>query len=233
MSLSCSTFSDSRYFLEPTVPSSSAPQNANRTAFFTCGAEPSCVAVSRTAATPEPLSLMPGPSGTLSRWAPTTTTSCGGSGLGLGDHVAGVDGLGVGLDHDPGRAGLGAQPGAVGLGHPDRRDLDVGVLTEGGAHVLLVDVVGDDHRDPAQLGDDRLLVREGAAAAVDQHHRAAHRQPVVVGRCAARGLVGGCGDQRSADPLGRGAEAELDGAGLDGRRRRRSSPSCRSGRSGW
>ena len=61
------------------------------------------------------------------------------------------------------------------------------------------------------------LVREGAAAAVDQHHRAAHRQPVVVGGGAARGLVGGCGDQRSADPLGRGAEAELQGSGLHDR----------------
>src|SRR6201999_836268 len=36
---------------------------------------PNCKAVSRTAATPDPLSLMPGPSGTLSRWAPAITTS--------------------------------------------------------------------------------------------------------------------------------------------------------------
>ena len=63
------------YFVEPTVPNSSAPQSAKRTAFFTSGELPSCTAVSSTAATPEPLSLMPGPSGTLSRCAPTTTTS--------------------------------------------------------------------------------------------------------------------------------------------------------------
>ena len=41
----------------------------------TSGDGPICNAVSNTAATPEPLSLMPGPSGTLSRCAPAITTS--------------------------------------------------------------------------------------------------------------------------------------------------------------
>ena len=75
MSLSCSTFNVSRYLRDPTMPISSAPHSAKRTACLTAGALPSCTAVSSTAATPEPLSLMPGPSGTLSRWAPTMTTS--------------------------------------------------------------------------------------------------------------------------------------------------------------
>ncbi|SKT85682.1 Uncharacterised protein [Mycobacteroides abscessus subsp. abscessus] len=61
--------------MEPISPSSSAPQNANRTAFFTSGLGPSCSAVSSTAAVPVPLSLIPGPSGTLSRCAPAMTTS--------------------------------------------------------------------------------------------------------------------------------------------------------------
>ncbi len=60
--------------MEPISPSSSAPQNANRTALLTSGLSPSCTAVSSAAATPDPLSLMPGPSGTESRCAPTITT---------------------------------------------------------------------------------------------------------------------------------------------------------------
>ncbi len=76
MSLSASTSRVLMYSSEPTRPSSSAPQKANRTAFLTCGELPSCTAVSSMAATPEPLSLMPGPSGTLSRCAPVMTTSC-------------------------------------------------------------------------------------------------------------------------------------------------------------
>ena len=62
------------YFLEPTIPISSAPQKPNRTALVTGGALPSSTAVSSTAAIPDPLSLMPGPSRTLSRCPPTITT---------------------------------------------------------------------------------------------------------------------------------------------------------------
>ena len=67
MSLSASTSRVLMYSSEPTRPSSSAPQKANLTAFLTGGELPSWTAVSRMAAAPEPLSLMPGPSGTLSR----------------------------------------------------------------------------------------------------------------------------------------------------------------------
>src|ERR1700744_3411426 len=75
MFLSASRSNDSTYFREPISPSSSAPQKPNRTALWIPGELPSCKAVSSTAATPDPLSLMPGPSGTLSRCAPAITTS--------------------------------------------------------------------------------------------------------------------------------------------------------------
>ena len=75
MFLSASISNDSTYFREPISPSSSAPQKPNRTALWIPGELPNCNAVSRTAATPDPLSLMPGPSGTLSRCAPAITTS--------------------------------------------------------------------------------------------------------------------------------------------------------------
>src|ERR1700739_2143370 len=75
MSLSALTSNDPTYFREPISPSSSAPQKPNRTALWISGELPNCSAVSRTAATPDPLSLMPGPSGTLSRCAPAITTS--------------------------------------------------------------------------------------------------------------------------------------------------------------
>src|SRR5258705_10543487 len=66
--------SECTYYLAPGRQSSAAPQKPNRTALVTCGELPSCSAVSSTAATPEPLSSMPGPAGTLSRCAPTITT---------------------------------------------------------------------------------------------------------------------------------------------------------------
>src|ERR1700730_4202091 len=75
MSLSALTSNDWTYLRDPTNPISSAPQKPNRTALWIPGELPNCNAVSRTAATPDPLSLMPGPSGTLSRCAPAITTS--------------------------------------------------------------------------------------------------------------------------------------------------------------
>src|ERR1700691_5364344 len=75
MFLSASISNDSTYFREPISPSSSAPQKPNRTALWIPGELPNCKAVSRTATNPDPLSLMPGPSGTLSRCAPAITTS--------------------------------------------------------------------------------------------------------------------------------------------------------------
>src|SRR5262245_61315571 len=63
------------YAVDPSRPSSSAPQKAKRTLFLTLlPSRGSCLAISRIAAVPLPLSLIPGPAGTLSRWAPTTTT---------------------------------------------------------------------------------------------------------------------------------------------------------------
>ena len=63
--------------VEPTRPSSSAPQKAKRTALVTGGAPPRCTAVSSSAAVPDPLSLIPGPAGTESRCAPAITTWSG------------------------------------------------------------------------------------------------------------------------------------------------------------
>ena len=63
--------------MTPLSPSSSAPQNTNRTALVTGANGPNCSAVSSTAATPDPSSLMPGLSRGLSRCAPTMTTSFG------------------------------------------------------------------------------------------------------------------------------------------------------------
>jgi hypothetical protein len=59
--------------VEPISPPSSSPHQANRTVF--CGFTLAIIsAVSSRAAEPEPLSLMPGPAVTLSRWAPAITT---------------------------------------------------------------------------------------------------------------------------------------------------------------
>ena len=56
-------------------PNSSAPQNPTRTAQPSgMPSAASCRATSSVAATPLPLSLIPGPSRTESRWAPTMTT---------------------------------------------------------------------------------------------------------------------------------------------------------------
>jgi hypothetical protein len=60
--------------VEPWAPLSSSPKNANRTMFCSDGSAPSWVAISSRVATPEPLSTMPGPSVTESRWAPIITT---------------------------------------------------------------------------------------------------------------------------------------------------------------
>src|SRR5918998_48390 len=66
----------STYGLEPRSPISSAPKNARRTrwrGFVSSSA--SLSAISSAVADPEPLSLMPGPSGTESRCAPTIKVS--------------------------------------------------------------------------------------------------------------------------------------------------------------
>ena len=63
------------YRVAPTSPDSSAPQNAKRTLL---SGLMFCLAIwrasSRLNALPVPLSLMPGPSSTESRWEPTTIT---------------------------------------------------------------------------------------------------------------------------------------------------------------
>ncbi len=75
MSFAADFFSESTYSVEPIRPSSSAPHQARRILFF--GSMPSsviCCAISSRVALPVPLSLIPGPSATLSRCAPAMTT---------------------------------------------------------------------------------------------------------------------------------------------------------------
>src|SRR5258708_16367271 len=55
-------------------PSGSDPQKANRTALVIRGFDPTAVPASSNAATPDPLSLMPGLSPELSSSAPASTT---------------------------------------------------------------------------------------------------------------------------------------------------------------
>ena len=65
--------SPATYSREPIRPLSSAPHHARRTVF--CGLTFAiCSAISRSAADPLPLSLMPGPACTESRCAPAMTT---------------------------------------------------------------------------------------------------------------------------------------------------------------
>ena len=119
----------------PFNPDSSVAQNPNRTALFTCGELPSCSAVSCTAVTPEPMSLIPGPP----RHAVQVRTDHhhvgGGTGLGLGDDVAGLLGPDAGVQPDGDVAGVRPQPGTVGLGDANDRDLDIGPVAEGVAHL--------------------------------------------------------------------------------------------------
>jgi hypothetical protein len=68
--------SPSTYWSDPSRPTSSAAQKANRTLFLT-GKLLSWIAVSTMAAVPDPLSSMPGPASTLSRCAPSMTTLSG------------------------------------------------------------------------------------------------------------------------------------------------------------
>ena len=66
----CLAVRESTYRWDPMRPDSSAPQKAKRTALRSWRSDIAS-AVSRMAAVPDPLSLMPGPSSTESRWAPT------------------------------------------------------------------------------------------------------------------------------------------------------------------
>lgn len=64
------------WYAEPRSPNSSGFHQAKRTLFWISRLW-SASATARIAAEPLPLSLMPGPRGTLSVWAPTRTTWSG------------------------------------------------------------------------------------------------------------------------------------------------------------
>ena len=68
-------------------PAPRRPTRRSAACSWSADAWPAVSAVSRMAALPEPLSLMPGPSGTLSRWAPAMTTLVRVAPAGLGDDV--------------------------------------------------------------------------------------------------------------------------------------------------
>ena len=117
------------YRVEPTRPDSSAPHQAKRTRL--AGLMPFLaiwMASSRLNAEPEPLSLMPGPSGTESRCEPTIVVL---SGLPVGVSAEHVGRLARGRSrvHDDlarRRVGLVGQALALGVGDADGRDRHVG-----------------------------------------------------------------------------------------------------------
>ena len=77
MRASSAAGSASTYSREPCGPPSSAPQKAKRTVRSGAGSSARRSATTSRVATPEPLSLMPGPASTESRCAPSMMTSAG------------------------------------------------------------------------------------------------------------------------------------------------------------
>ena len=134
---------------------------------------------------------MPGPSGTLSRCAPAITTSLVKPVLVCAMTLRAWMVLVSAESFTVAGPEVSAQRRAVGLGHADHRNLDVGVLAQSAAHVLLDDVVRDDHRDGAALHGGGFLLGERAGATVHQHDRTVDRQAAVVGGIAGRVVIGG------------------------------------------
>lgn len=159
---------------------------------------------------------MPGPSGTLSKCAPAITTLaddpvfvCAMTLRALKLWVLAVSLTVVGPD-----CPRSWNPtDLVTLNH---RDLDVGISPQGAAHRLLVDVVSNDQRHRTALRGCVFLLGKRTDAAIYQHHRTGHRQPVVVRRTAARTVVGGGSHQRARHPVRRCAEAVLERPRLHG-----------------
>ena len=118
-----------------------------------CPACASCSASSSWNAVPEPSSLMPGPAGTESRWAPASTLWFGVAALGLGDDVR-VEPL---------------------LLDADRLQVDLRVLAALGEVVeLLADGVagehGRDRRSPDRAERKSAAVRPARVALVEEDH---------------------------------------------------------------
>ena len=201
MSLSASTSRVLTYSVDPTSPSSSAPQNPNRTAFlhvgrttklhsgFQYGGHTGAVVVD---------------AGTL--WHAVEVGArhddvVGRPGLGLRDHVAGVVDANARVEGDRRRGGFVAQARAVVLGDADGGDLHFGALPQrAAADVVAVLVVRHDQRDRATFGGDGLLVTERARAAVDEDDGTRDVEAVVVRRRASRPWPGAGGHQAARDP---------------------------------
>ncbi|SLD44059.1 Uncharacterised protein [Mycobacteroides abscessus subsp. massiliense] len=87
---------------------------------------------------------------------------CRGARLGLRDHVARLDVLGLRIDVEDNLVRMGPQVRTDRFRNAHHRDLGAGVLTKGAARLILVDVVRDDHGGGAALGGNPFLVGEWA-----------------------------------------------------------------------
>ena len=146
--------------------------------------------------------MIPGPSGDAVEVRTRHHDVGGGPCLRLGDHVAGALDAHAGVEFDGGLARVGAQLLAGRLRDCDDRNLHVGVGAERAAHLVAVDIVGDDQRDRTAFGGHGLLVAERTLAAVDEHDRTLDRQTVVVRRGAARRVLDAGGHQLTRHTVG-------------------------------
>ena len=195
------------YSFEPIRPDSSAPHHAKRSVF--CGVYflllPSASATVRIVAEPVPLSWMPGPSPTESRWAPNIDDVVGVDARQVGDDVLGRVGddrrVGGQVDRRP--RSRTTQPVAVGRVEDRDGQRADDALTERAADDVLTTGIGgvalvedDDGLGAGRLGVDGLEA-ERTGAALDQRDvgRTAEVEPGEVGgltarrraRCRARG----------------------------------------------
>src|SRR5215213_9763040 len=138
MSLSCDGVRLVTYRVDPTRPASSAPHHAKR--MLSRGAVrvlASCSAISSSAAEPVPLSSMPVPSGTESRWAPAITVwlrrPVGESAMRfLGRDVCPDPGRGLQVHRHRALEGEVVELRADREGRADHRAVDVGRVPERG-----------------------------------------------------------------------------------------------------
>ena len=200
-------------------PSSSPPQNAKRTRLV--GAMSSsaiCSAVSRIAAEPLPLSLMPGPSSTESRWAPTSTVRSYPPGGRVGEHVEGRRRLDRGVDgHSHLQSGGVRQRFTDGErrahrrngGHRriERAEDDAEAVVVG----ILVALVEHDHRRRTGRGGVVDLVAEEARAAFGSARCCPCEPGEVTGLAAAR--RGAIADEVDVDGLDGGGHVVGTGVG--------------------
>ena len=172
-------------------PSSSPPQNANRSPCFgrRCSRR-ACRATSRTVAEPDPLSLIPGPFATESRCAPSSTTPLfrpGRSAITFAARapvVATVRSIRTCTGPACARAAssdaTSDETTITGIVESRKSVAESGAVRPGKPSLAISAAAA-----PAYLGEKSLL-REGATAAAHQGHGAA-REPLEVGGLATAG----------------------------------------------